>query len=250
MTYKRKEVIGNCTLYLGNCLEVMPTLKGIDAVITDPPYILNDDSCSDKNKINKNKIKMKLQKFLSEEYKKLTNGFDIEKVFFNLKKICNPFNMFMFCSNSQIAELMTYCQNNFMSTNLLIWHKTNAAPFANGTWRSDIEYIIHARDKGSVFQGGVIIKKKVFEHPYVVDKQHPTVKPLPLIKKYINICSNYQQTILDPFMGSGSTLVACAKMGRKGIGIELDEEYFDIACKRVEDAYKQSDLFGYDMCSK
>lgn len=51
------------------------------------------------------------------------------------------------------------------------------------------------------------------------------------------------ETILDPFMGSGTTLVACAKMGRKGIGIELDPEYFEIACKRVEEAYRQLDLF-------
>ena len=132
-----------------------------------------------------------------------------------------------------------------MSTNLLIWHKINAAPFANGVWRSDIEFIIHTRDKGSVFQGGATIKKKVSEFACVIDKAHPTVKPIKLIEKYIKICSDEGMKIFDPFMGSGTTLVACAKMGRKGIGIEIDEGYFDIACKRVEDAYKQPDMFGY-----
>ena len=72
---------------------------------------------------------------------------------------------------------------------------------------------------------------------------HPTQKPIGLMAV---ICSWTQGIIFDPFMGSGTTLVACAKMGRKGIGIEIDEEYFDIACKRVEEAYRQPDLFGYD----
>jgi site-specific DNA-methyltransferase (adenine-specific) len=237
VTYKRKEVIGSCTLYLGDNKDLIGEIE-CDAIVTDPPYILNDAPCS-----TKNNAKMGLQKFHTESYSKITNGFNVKGIFASLKSVCKPFNMFMFCSNSQIAGLMTHCQNNFDSTTLLIWHKTNAAPFANGTWRSDIEFIVHSRDKGSVFQGGAVIKKKVSEYPTVIDKAHPTVKPLELIKKYIGICSNKGQTILDPFMGSGTTLVACAKMNRKGIGIELDEGYFDIACKRVEEAYRQPDLF-------
>jgi DNA modification methylase len=75
------------------------------------------------------------------------------------------------------------------------------------------------------------------------EKEHPTQKPLPLIQWCITHLPKNTQTILDPFMGSGTTLVACAKMGRKGIGIELDPDYFDIACRRVEEAYRQPDLF-------
>lgn len=72
---------------------------------------------------------------------------------------------------------------------------------------------------------------------------HPTQKPVNLMKWCINFLPRNDRPILDPFMGSGTTLVACAKMGRKGIGIELDPDYFDIACRRVEEAYKQPDLF-------
>jgi DNA modification methylase len=75
------------------------------------------------------------------------------------------------------------------------------------------------------------------------EKSHPTEKPIALMQWCINHLPADTQTILDPFMGSGTTLVACAKMGRKGIGIELDPDYFNIACKRVEDAYRQPDLF-------
>jgi DNA modification methylase len=69
---------------------------------------------------------------------------------------------------------------------------------------------------------------------------HPTQKPVSLMH---DLCRKVPGTILDPFMGSGTTLVACAKLGRKGIGIEIDPGYFDIACRRVEEAYRQPDMF-------
>ncbi len=74
-------------------------------------------------------------------------------------------------------------------------------------------------------------------------KQHPTQKPIAVMEWCINFIPKDSQIILDPFMGSGSTIVACARLGRRGIGIELDKEYFEIACKRVEEAYRQPDLF-------
>ena len=73
-------------------------------------------------------------------------------------------------------------------------------------------------------------------------KVHPTQKPVALMEWCLGFLPN-AETILDPFMGSGTTLVACAKLGRKGIGIELDPEYFQIACRRVDEAYRQPDLF-------
>ena len=73
-------------------------------------------------------------------------------------------------------------------------------------------------------------------------KVHPTQKPVALMEWCLGFLPD-AKTILDPFMGSGTTLVACAKMGRKGIGIELDPGYFDIACRRVEEAYRHPDMF-------
>jgi site-specific DNA-methyltransferase (adenine-specific) len=72
---------------------------------------------------------------------------------------------------------------------------------------------------------------------------HPTQKPLRVMIECIKYLPEISKTILDPFMGSGTTGVACAKMGRKFVGIELDEGYFDIACKRIEEAYRQPDMF-------
>lgn len=73
--------------------------------------------------------------------------------------------------------------------------------------------------------------------------EHPTQKPLPLMTELVRLFSNKDQTILDPFMGSGTTGVACAKLGRKFIGIEIEPKYFDISCKRIEQAYAQGDMF-------
>lgn len=72
---------------------------------------------------------------------------------------------------------------------------------------------------------------------------HPTTKPLPLMRELVSLFTADRDVILDPFMGSGTTGIACAKMGRKFIGIEIDEKYFDIACRRIEEAYKQPDMF-------
>jgi len=228
--------IGSATLYLGDCMDMLPTLSKVDAVITDPPYLLSDSGPGVSH------FGMSLNKFDSNEYKNIVSGFNLD-VFNELERICVPFNMFCFCSNRQISKIMAYHEARLRATTLCVWHKTNAAPFANGVWRGDIEYCVHARDSGSVFVGGAVEKKKVSEHPIVQDDAHPTVKPLAIVIKYVRICSHIGQTILDPFMGSGTTGVAAIQLGRKFIGIEREPKYFDIACRRIEEAAKQGQLF-------
>ena len=148
-----------------------------------------------------------------------------------------PYNMFCFCSNKQISKIMKEGEQRGFSTTLLVWHKPNSAPFANGVRRGDAEYCIHIREKGAYFEGNAQIKKKVFSHPCVVNKTHPTVKPLSLVSKYVEIGSAEQGLILDPFMGSGTTLVAAKQLGRTTIGIELEEKYCEIAAKRLQQEY-------------
>ena len=228
-----KEIIGNATLYCGDCMDIMPTLGKVDAVVTDPPYELSSNGAGKKH------YGMSLSKFDTKNYKDIVNGVDYELLFNQFENLCNPLHTFVFCSNKQITKLMSETEKRGYPTTLLIWHKTNAAPFANGVWRGDVEYIVHSRGKGAKFIGNAKEKKKVIEHPIVQDESHPTVKPLPIMKRLLLNCSEEKDTILDPFMGSGSTGVACVQMDRKFIGIELDKTYFDIACKRIEEAQKQ-----------
>lgn len=233
----REERIGDCRLIQGHCLEVMPTLGAVDAVVTDPPYQLSRRGPGDSHLVKS------LSKFDSDRYKEIVSGVDYKSLFSSLAAIESPLNGFVFCSNKQISKLMLESESRGLSTTLLVWHKTNSAPFANGVWRGDIEYIVHFRGKGATFNGGATDKNKVMQHPMVFDSAHPTVKPQSIMQRLIRNCSNVGNLVLDPFLGSGTTLVACAKLGRKGIGIEICPDYFDIACKRVEEAYRQPDLF-------
>jgi hypothetical protein len=232
----RIEHIGRATLYLGRCEDVLPTLGAVDAVVMDPPYVLSEAGPGDSH------FGMSLNKFDSDDYKRIVSGFDLA-IFDALP--CSPLNLFCFCSNKQVSQIMAYHEERGRATTLCVWHKTNAAPFANGVWRGDIEYCVHVRESGAVFVGNASEKKKVWEHPLVQDGEHPTVKPLPIIKKQIAICSNKEQVILDPFMGSGTSGVAACSMERNYIGVECELKYFDLACRRIEQAHKQGDFFGY-----
>jgi DNA modification methylase len=112
----------------------------------------------------------------------------------------------------------------------LVWDKNNA-----GRDFADFELAWTNLD--------MVARRFVFR-PMNMDggKVHPTQKPVALMQWCLGFLPD-AETILDPFMGSGTTLVACAKLGRKGIGIEMDPDYFEIACKRVQAAYDQPDLF-------
>lgn len=177
---------------------------------------------------------MSLGKFGSEEFKKITNGFNVEEVFLEIKRISKKFNMFCFCSNSQISEIMEWGKSQNYIVTLLVWHKKNAPPFANGVWKSDLEFCVHIREKGATFKGKARIKSKLYQSNLVTEKYHPTTKPLSLIQRYIEIGSNENDIILDPFMGSWTTARACKDLKRNFIGFELEEKYCEIGDRRLE----------------
>lgn len=204
LPYKRKEVIGNCTLYLGDCLEVMPTLGRVDAVVTDPPYGIG---------ITK------------------SNRLSVSRGHGGKSWDDKPADV------SHITRLevpsIIWGGNYFPlppCRGPLVWDKNNA-----GRDFADFEMAWTNID---------MVARRIVLRPMNMDggKVHPTQKPIAVMEWCLGFLPN-SKSILDPFMGSGTTLVACAKMGRQGIGIELDPDYFDIACKRVEEAYRQPDMF-------
>lgn len=198
-----KRIIGDCTLYLGDCMDVMPTLGEVDAALTDPPYGIG---------ISQNPVR---QKHAKKDWDK-----------------CAPLSE---CINKliEISDEQIIWGGNYFdlrpSRGFLIWDKKQPQNFSLAM----CEYAWWSRDHNA----------KIFsKHVIGYEKSHPTQKPISLMEWCLGFMPE-AQTILDPFMGSGTTLVACAKMGRKGIGIEMDPEYFEIACKRVEAAYAEPDMF-------
>lgn len=128
----------------------------------------------------------------------------------------------------------------------MVWVKPDAMPQFNGQGPSVGHEMMVAAWYGkghSKWNGGGKPGTFIYTKNTPGGSKHPTQKPLPLILELVKLFSFDNQLILDPFMGSGTTGVACVKLGRKFIGIELEPKYFDIACKRIEDAYKQPDMF-------
>jgi len=202
-----KRQIGNTTLYLGDCIEILPTIGKVDAIVTDPPYGINAGhgiGRSDRLKNKDNKLDWDAKPFkVNQEFLSIANKYVIwGGNYFDLPP----------------------------TRGYLIWDKNNS-----GRDFADCEMAWTNLDKNA----------RIFVmRPQNMDggKVHPTQKPVALMQWCINYIEN-PNIILDPFMGSGSTGVACAKMGKTFIGIEREQKYFDIACKRIEEAYAQGDMF-------
>ena len=213
----RKEVIGDQTLYLGDCLEVMPLLGKVDAVVTDPPYGIGYVHGGGGGRLAASTKHAKMP-IIGDDF-----AFD------PLPWINQPAILW---GGNHFADALP------ASPSWVAWDK-RCADYSND--QADCEFAWTnlggpARMVRHVWNG--MLRGAESKTP----RQHPTQKPIVVMEKCLGFIPN-AKTILDPFMGSGTTLVACAKLGRKGIGIELDPDYFEIACKRVRDAYAQPDLF-------
>lgn len=222
-------------LYNSDCLEVMQEMvdKGfkIDAIISDPPYELEKHGGT-KSPMAKRAAKVR------DEIEFIAKGFDYDKCFDLMLKLCKTPNILLFCSNKQVSKIMSYFEEKKLSVQLLIWNKSNPSPLCNGKYIQDIEFIVFIRGKNAPFNNAAptSIKYRVKKYPFVSPKQrvHPTQKPLSLMKELVELHSYEGQTILDPFMGSGSTGEACKELNRDFIGIESDKTYFEIAKDRIE----------------
>jgi DNA modification methylase len=208
------------TLYLGDCREILPTLPKVDAVVTDPPYGIG-------------------YKYLSYD-DTLDN---LENVVINAvssaKNIAD--RTAVFCSLRHVGE--------FPSPDwMLAWAWRGTAMFGDYGVNQWAPILCYGRDIpgfGSV--NGVIKSDCIFFEGGNTElkdmKSHPCPKNEGIMQRLVLRLSNKNQTILDPFMGSGTTGVAAVKLGRKFIGIEIEPKYFDIACQRISEALRQPDLF-------
>lgn len=210
----RVEQIGECTLYMGDCREILPTLGKVDAVVTDPPYGIGRDGHTPSTKRNGRKW-CNAYEFMG--WDKATPDAD-------------TFSIILDASDKQIVWGGNYFDLP-PSRGWLVWYKGQ-----QGLSMSDAELAWTNLDMP------LRLTDVHRTHLWQEGPEHPTQKPLTVIKWCLGF-GQEARSILDPFMGSGTTGVACVKLGRKFIGIEIEPKYFDIACRRIEAAYRQPDLF-------
>lgn len=219
----RIEKIGDATLYLADCMDVLPTIGKVDALITDPPYGINENS---------KKVASRGKLAIPKDYGE-----------FNWDK--NPPSKSIIDMSRAASEYQAIFGGNYFelppTSCWLVWDKLNGTnDFADcelawTNWNKAVRRI-QWRWNGMIRQGNE-------------DRYHPTQKPLAVMKWVIDLCPK-ADLILDPFMGSGTTGVAAIQMGRKFIGIERDKSYFNIACERIEQATKQQFLFDPQTLNK
>lgn len=224
-------------IYNEDCLEGMKRIPdgSVDLIMTDPPYDMETRGGG----LRKNRDYYDV---LME--KGLNNSID-ERYLEEMVRIMKAVNIYLFCNKNQLRMYFNFFAK--YNCDLLVWHKTNPIPVVNNKYLSDLEYIFFARDKGVSLYGDYDKKSKLYQSQ--VNKQdlnfygHPTIKPLPLVKRLVCNSSEEGATICDPFMGSGTTAVACIREKRHFIGFELNKEYFDKACKRIDAERRQLTLF-------
>lgn len=221
---KRVEVIGQCELYLGDCTEIIPTLERVDAVVTDPPYgiALNTDNS-------------RFSGGNTASVARRGNGVGTAagRPIQGDKGPFDPTHLLSFP-----GEKIIWGWNNFPDAlprgACLVWLKRNDGAF--GSFLSDAE--LAWMSKGH----GVYCLRDLSNNANANWRVHPTQKPLPLMEWCLGFLPK-AEVVLDPYMGSASTGVACVKAGRRFIGIEIDEGYFGAACDRIRKAYAQPDMF-------
>lgn len=239
----RREQIGDCTLYLGDCLKVMSVLPCVHHVISDPPY---EASLHD----SKNSLRGPVRVDAGPDLK----GLDFAPidairadVVSSAERLCLGW-FIAFCTVEGVAKWADAINPSTLKyKRACVWVKPDSTPQLNGQGPAQgAECFVTAwagRGHARWNSGG---KRGVYTHcvngPHR-HGEHPTEKPASLMREIILDFTAPGETVLDPFMGSGTTGVACARLGRKFIGIELNPRWHDIACRRIEQAYQQPDMF-------
>lgn len=231
-----EQISDDITLHFGNCLEVLPTLGPVDHIMCDPPY--EDELHEAMGRIQRNDGREMVQDL----------GFaginaDRSAIASAIVKASSGWAL-VFClaeGGRAWRDVLQPAGAKWDTT--LFWIKPDASPRFNGQGAARGAECAVTAWCGTGYRswngGG---RRGVFTHCVNTDRQgeHPTEKPVSLMVELVGLYSNPGQTICDPFMGSGSTGVAAAKTGRRFVGIEMNERWFDLSCRRIEAALKSS----------
>jgi len=209
-------------LYNDDCLKILPTIpdNSVDLIVTDPPYGMNYQS-----------------KRRKEQYDKINNDNNIDWLYFSLKQfkriLKENSHCYMFCSIHFLSKFIDYSKEHFTLKDILIWEKNNhgSGDLAGG-YAPKYELILFLTKGRKELNGKR--EPNILKYNKTNNILHPTQKPTDLLEFLITKSSQEKDLILDSFMGSGSTGIACKNINRNFIGIEMDKNYFNIAKNRIE----------------
>jgi len=232
----QKEIIGDCTLYCGDARDIIPKMvsnaEQVDMVLSDIPYKIESggnttgemSGCFSKENYDNSGSIIECDIEFSEIYPLLYN-------------VLTYGHCYTMVNNRNVENMLIEARAaGFRFHNLLPWDKGTVTP--NRWYMKNCEFV------GFFFKGRAkninnCSAKALVKYPQVDETNHPTEKPVGLMKYYIENSTQAGEVVIDPFMGVGSTGVACVKSGRKFIGIEIDKKWFDIACERISQEYER-----------
>lgn len=212
----------------GDCFAEAEKFAPVQLVVTDPPYNLtqggrNGSKINREKHINLNTVAHSFQ-----------TDFDPLLLLTLLLKICNPFNVYIWTDRHILNQYIQFAEAHGFSWCIFVWAKPNPIPVYRGTFCLDKEFCFHARASKAFADWSLELDayRTVLTVPIGgnASKRHPTQKPAIILRRFIRVSSRLDDVILDPFMGGGSTAVACALEGRSNfVGIEKNLEYFAVA---------------------
>ena len=203
--------------------------KSIDCIYTDIPYLYVNGGQGHSEMCVRTARK-------KEELKDISKGIDYA-ILNDFVRIMKKINIYIWCSKMQLLDIMNYFNNLKCNIDLLVWCKDNPTPQTNNVWLPDLEYCIYARENGVKLNDGYELKSKWYASPInKKDKdkfEHPTIKPLALVKRHLLHTTQPNDIVADFFMGSGTTCVASKDTGRHYIGFEIEPKWVKIAQDRL-----------------
>ena len=221
----------------GDAYKLIKTLpdKSVDLVVTDPPYDFMTKHKSE-NYSGAGAFGTLGRTYHGElQNNNIINGIDTKVMLKELCRVMKKVNIYIWCNKKQIYEYLTYFKDYNME--LLTWHKSNPIPTCSNKYLSDTEYLLFFREEGVKIYGTYETKSKYYvTQTNKTDKQkwgHPTIKPLNIIENLVLNSSLEGQTVFDPFMGSGTTGVACKMHNRNFIEMEIDRTFYKTAEERI-----------------
>lgn len=230
----------------GDCYELIKELpdKSIDCIYTDIPYLIISGGAGS------SELGKRIVKTQKNDLEKIHDGIDYS-ILKEFLRIMKKVNCFIWCSKLQIYDIMKFFleQDKEIFFEILTWNKSNPTPATYNVWLPDIEYCLYFREQGVALNDGYEHKSKWYVSPInKKDKDeytHPTIKPLALVKRHLLHTTQPNDIVLDTFVGSGTTAIACKETGRQFIAFEIEPKWVQVANDRLNgiNAHGQISMF-------